>query len=188
MTELIGPDAWQHLQDHLSRVLGIPIRTLGRSHELLAHPSWPAHLMSDAAMGLIHAGEELDELLPLQQLPEEMTSFTTALGASYAAVPIRATPELAAGFVVLGPVVVGVREDEVEFRRRMNQLGLDATAIWPVLLSLKLFSFSGLRAVMALVETLGNLLAAKSYRAAMAEENASGGLQVAESGNYEKAA
>lgn len=165
LLNFIDAAAWLRIQEHLAHVLAVPIRTIGFSRELLVQPSWPANLMHDSAIATLQAGEELDQLLPVNSLPQEVTSVTTAIGVTYAAVPIHAAPGIVSAYVVLGPIIVGLREDEIEFRRRMNQLGLDAKALWPVLLSLKLFSFNSLRAVMALIEEVGNLLAAQGYKA-----------------------
>jgi len=165
LLNFVDAQAWQRIQEHLAHVLAIPIRTIGFSHELFVQPSWPANLMNDSVIALLQAGEELDQLLPVKSLPQELTSITTAIGVTYSAVPIRATPETLSAYVVLGPIIVGVREDEIEFKRRVNQLGLDAAVLWPVLLSLKLYSFNSLRAVMALIEEVGNLLAAQGYKA-----------------------
>ncbi|MBI4341179.1 MAG: hypothetical protein HY598_02730 [Candidatus Omnitrophica bacterium] len=164
LLEGVEPARWQRLQDRLAHVLGVPIRTVGLSRELLVPPSWPSSLVNDQTIALLRAGEELEQLIPSGQLLREVASVTTTLGATYAAVPMRAAPELILAYVVIGPIVVGVREEELQFRQRVHAMGLDASALWPLMLSLRLYSFSGLRALLDLIEDLTGLLAEMAYR------------------------
>src|SRR3989338_5879049 len=138
LPELIDPRRWQRLQNHFTSVLGIAIRTVGPSRELLVTPSWPATLTGEQVVKLLKVGEELDELLPREEPLQTTTSLTTVLGVTYAAIPIRATAEQVIAYFVVGPMIVGQREDELHFRERMAAQGTDAQTLWSVLLSLKL--------------------------------------------------
>lgn len=165
LLDLVEASRWERLQDHFARVLGAPLRTIGPSRRLLVRPSWPYSLLNDQTISLLQAGQELEQLLPLQQPPQESTSLTTALGATYAVAPIRISPERIIAYFVVGPVVVGVREDELEFRQRVNAMGLDSAVLWPLMLSLKLFTFAGIRSVLGLLEEAGTSLAQCVYQA-----------------------
>ena len=159
LLELVDSPRWERLQDHFARVLGVPLRTISPSRRLLVRPSWPSSLLSDQTISLLQAGQELEQLLPLQPPPQESTSLTTPLGATYAIAPIRVGPERIIAYFVVGPVVVGVREDELEFRQRVGAMGLDGAGLWPLMLSLKLFTFAGIRSVLQLLEEVGTSLA-----------------------------
>jgi hypothetical protein len=119
----------------------------------------------DRTIELLKIGEELQQLIPAPQPPTECTSLTTPLGVTYAVVPIRATSELIAAYVVIGPLVVGLREDELQFRERVQAMGLDAAALWSVLLSLKLYTFAGIRSILTLLEEVGTALVQFAYQA-----------------------
>src|SRR3989338_2944339 len=165
LLELIDPRRWQRLQNHFTSVLGIAIRTIGLSRELLVAPSWPTTLTGEQVVRLLKVGEELEELLPREEPLQTTTSLTSVLGVTYAAIPIRATAEQISAYFLVGPMIVGQREDELHFRERMTATGLDAQALWNLLLSLKLYTFSGIRSMLNLMEEVGTSLAQLAYQA-----------------------
>ena len=56
LRELVDPSRWQSLQTHFARVLGILIRTISPSHELLVAPSWPPSVEADRAINRLKIG------------------------------------------------------------------------------------------------------------------------------------
>ena len=169
LTDLVEPPRWQRLQDHFSRVLGIPLRTVTPAHELLVNPSWPVGTDVERVVGLLRISEELAPLLPSQEPPRDVTSLTTDLGVTYAAVPVHATVDSIVAYVVVGPMMVGPREDEEAFRVRISARGLDAQALWSLLLSLKLYTFVGIRSALTLMEDVGSAIVQLSYQARQLE-------------------
>ena len=165
LLNLVEPSRWQRLQDHFASVLGIPLRTISPLHELLVSPSWPAGIEPESTIGLLKVGEELEELVPVARPPQYTTSLTTPTGVAYAAVPIRATAEQIIGYFVIGPMVVGPREDEFQFRRRVSALGLEGEKLWPLLIALKLYTFAGIRSALNLIEEVGTSIAELAYQA-----------------------
>jgi hypothetical protein len=165
LTEFITEERWQRLQDHFAAVLGLGLRTVSASHGLLTAASWPPGADAERMVQLLAIGDELDRLLPPGEPPRQPTSTVTPLGVSYASVPIRSAGELIIAYLVVGPLIVGAREDELAFGRRAASLGLEAKALWPVLLSLRLYTFTGIRAVMVLLEEVGRALAELGYSA-----------------------
>ena len=166
LTDLIDPKRWQRLQNHFAGVLGVAIRTIGPSRELLVTPSWPGTLTADQVVRLLKVGEELEDLLPRRERPQTSTSLTTTLGVTYAAIPIRATADQVIAYFIVGPMVVGQREEELHFSERMAAAGAsDVQALWSVLLSLKLYTFSGIRSMLNLMEEVGTALAQLAYQA-----------------------
>ncbi len=164
LLDFIELERWQRLQDHFSRVLGVAIRTVNPANALLTNPTWPASLDADRAISVLGVGEELASLLPEHAPPKEISSLTTALGVTYALVPVRATAEQIAGYFVVGPMVVGPREEEGKFRQRMQELGQDAQALWPILLALKVYTFAGIRSALTLLEEVGTSIAQLAYQ------------------------
>ena len=165
LLDLMEPRRWQRLQEHFSSVLGITIRTVSLSRELLVSPSWPPGLVPEQTVQLLSVGEELEGLLPIHNPLQDISSLTTTLGVTYAVVPIRATSQSVVAYFVVGPVMVGPREDELQFRQRVGSTGADAQALWSLLLSLKLYTFSGVRSVLNLMEEVGTSLAQFAYQA-----------------------
>ena len=165
LLDLVEADRWQRLQDHFAEVVGIALRTVSPSHALLVNPSWPMGLRADRIIESLKIGDELETLLPLQHPPRATSSLSTPLGVSYTAVPIHAGDGQPLAYFVLGPMVVGRREDETPFQQRVGALGLDARALWSLTQSLKLYTFAGLRSVLSLMEEVGNALAQVAYQA-----------------------
>jgi hypothetical protein len=156
---------WQRLQGHFAGVLGIPIRTVSPSRDLLIAPSWPSSLSPDRVVNLLGVGDELERLLPAGETLRDTATVTTSLGVTYAAVPIFATSDHVVAVFIVGPMVVGRREDEVQFRERISAMELDPQPIWVLLLSLKLYTFSGIRSVLGLMQEVGSSIVEFAYQA-----------------------
>lgn len=165
LVSLVEPIRWQRLQDHLACVLGVPIRTVSPARELLVTPSWPSGFDTDRAIALLSICEELGQLVPDHAAPRAASTLTTPLGTTYAAVPIWSTAEQVSAYFVVGPMVVGPRESEVEFYQRVKEMGLDGSALWPVILSLKLYTFANIRSALNLMEEVGTSIAQLAYQA-----------------------
>ena len=165
LLDLVEARRWQRLQDHFANVLGITLRTVTPSHELLVTPSWPPSLAAEPVVRLLQLGEELEQLLLPTELPQETSSITTPLGVTYAAVPIRTTPEEILAYFIVGPMVVGPREDKTQFRQRVSATGADAQAVWNLVLSLKPYTFSAIRSLLDLLEEVGTSLVQFAYQA-----------------------
>lgn len=159
MLELIESSLWQRLQDRFTHVFGVPIRTIHPTHQLLTQPSWPHGLDVDQLVHTLRVGEELDLLVPRGQTPTTPSTTTTSVGVTYAAVPIHLPPTLPFAYFILGPMIVGSREDVLQFSQRVSALGLDAQRVWTLLISLKLYTFAGIRSAINLIEeVIGSLL------------------------------
>lgn len=155
---VLSSERWQRLQDHFARVLGIGLRTIAREKTLLSSPSWPSGFDPLLTTSLLELGEELDDLLPQGMDPlRDVRTVTTPLGVSFAAIPLRVAEDVAAYFVI-GPVILGKRETNEEFRRRMATLGGHPDRLWPLVLTLRVYSLSGIRSVLRLLEEVGNAL------------------------------
>ena len=165
LLSLVEPARWQRLQDHFASVLGIPLRTLNPSRELLATPSWPPGLLAEEIVPILRVGEELERLLPLSEMPRNTTSVTSPFGVTYAAVPIRATPDQILGYFVAGPMVAGPREDRAHFRQQIQSVVADTQVAWTILLSLKPHTYSGIRSMLDLLEEAGSSLVQFAYQA-----------------------
>ncbi len=158
LTACVEPDRWQRLQDHFAAVLGIPLRTVDAAHRLLVTASWPSGLPADRLVEALRIGEELDALIPPAAPPRDTVSHATALGVTYAMVPVRAAGERPLAYVVAGPLIVGPREQEMVFRRRIAAQGGDASTLWGFLLTLRVYTYAGLRSVLVLLEDVTSAL------------------------------
>jgi hypothetical protein len=167
LLELVEPARWQRLQDHFARVFGIPLRTVSPSHELLVNPSWPLGIDVERVISAFRVGEELDQLIPSGAPPDDIRSIVTPVGVTYSAVPIPSGFERPLAYFVAGPMIVGPREDERRFRQRLSAMGADPKPLWPLLLSLKPFSFVSVNHALYLIADVGSSmvqLAAQSRR------------------------
>lgn len=165
LPDLVEPRRWQRLQDHFASVLGIPLRTIDASHRLLVNPSWPSSFDAERMIQLLKIGDELEQLAPRHDAPHDTSSLTIPLGVTYSVVPIRSMPDRIIAYFILGPMVVGAREEELQFRQRAPAMGLDAQAVWPLILSLKLYTFTGIRSALTLLEEVASAIAQLAYQA-----------------------
>jgi hypothetical protein len=165
LLQLVEAGHWQRLQDHFAGVLGISLRTVSPSRQLLVAPSWPPGFPAEGVIRTLRVGDELEHLLPAAKLPKDASSITIPLGVTYAAVPVRATPERIIAYLVVGPMVVGSRESRTQFRQRAASLTSDVQAVWNLILALKVFTFSGIRSLLNLLEEVGTSLVQFAYQA-----------------------
>lgn len=165
LLDLVDAPRWQRLQDHFAGVLGIPIRTVSLSRDLLIAPSWPSNLSPERVIDLLGVGDELERLLPDGEPLRDTATMTTPLGVTYAAVPIFAASDAPVASFIAGPMVVGQREDELGFRNRISAMERDPQPLWILLLSLKLYTFSGIRSVLGLMQEVGRSIAEFAYQA-----------------------
>ncbi len=165
LADLIELSRWQRLQDHFTTILGIALRTVSPARALLTTPSWPVGWEAGRAVEALHIGEELEPLIAVDQPLQGTHQLTTSLGTTYAAVPIHVTPTQLIAYFVVGPVMLGTREDPAAFRQRLRALGLDPEAIRPWLVSIKSYTFAGFRSVLTFLEEVGSALAQLAYQA-----------------------
>ncbi len=129
LLDLVESKRWQRLQDHFANILGIAVRSISPSHALLVPPSWPQCVSADPAVKLLKIGEEIEQLIPSGDPPRDTTSITTPIGVTYAAVPLFAEPPRVLAYFLVGPMMVGPREDKARFLQRVTAMGTDAQAI-----------------------------------------------------------
>jgi len=165
LLDLVEVGRWQRLQDHFADVVGIALRTVSPTHALVVNPSWPMGLRSDRTIEALQIGDELEGLLPQHNLPQTIASVTAPLGVSYAAVPIRVMADRPLAYFVLGPMVVGRREDELHFQQRTGEMGLDGRVLWTLLQSLKIYTFAGMHSVLNLMAEVSDALVQVAYQA-----------------------
>ena len=165
LLELVDPDRWQRLQDHFARVLGIGLRTFSPSGRLLIPASWPVGLEEPLLNERFRLAEELTELFPSPEaMPRTVVSVTRPLGISFAAIPLKVIPDRRVGFWVVGPVVLGRREESDSFRQRIDRMGLDPEPIWELLVAVKLYSYNAFKSVLSLLEEIANMLIELTYQ------------------------
>ncbi len=152
LEDLVEPARWQRLQDHFANVLGLGLRTVTARRHLWSSPSWPAGLDSPRLIEALKLGDEIEVLLPDDAPLSDPTTITTPLGLSFAAIPLRATAQQLLGYVVVGPVVLGKREEPEQFRERALSLGVSVDSAWSLLLTIKVCTFLNFRSVLQLLE------------------------------------
>jgi len=157
LARIIAPARWQRVQDHIAEVLAVGLRTLNPDGSLAVNPSWPSGLDAERLTTLFKLGEELEDLLPPHALPTEFVTISRPFGISFSALPLKATQRIVA-YCVVGPLIVGRRQDPALFRQSLAEYGLEAQVVEPALLTIKTYSFSGLRAVGRFLEEVGTLM------------------------------
>ena len=167
LTDVIEEKRWLRLQDCFSNVLGMLVRTVSSSRDLLVEPSWGSlRQPTESLIDGLRIGDELESLLPFQNPPKTVSILTVPLGLTYALVPIhlRTGVERLVAYFIIGPAIVGVRENESQFCKRAEALGLNADRIWPLLLFLRSYTHSGFRQAIELLDEVGSSLIEFAYQ------------------------
>ncbi len=165
LLELIEPERWLRLQTRFSLVLGVGLRTISPSKTHLVDPTWPAGTDSEKLMELLVVGEELEELFPsLDALPNMTTATTRPLGYSFAAVPLKATAGSIVGYLVVGPIILGPREDYLSFQTRAAEMGFDPEQIWRQLLTVKTYTYSSFKSLLSMLEEVTSSILELAYQ------------------------
>jgi hypothetical protein len=162
---VVPPEPWQRLQDHFADVLGIGLRTYHADRHLLTTPSWPSGLDAQRLAAVFKLGEELDELLPSGKPPTDTLTVLRPLGVSFSVCPLTLSNGAVAAYLVVGPVVLGRRETAEQVAERAQAAGLDPHIVWPLILTVKLYSFGGMRSVLRLLQEVGSSVLDSAHRA-----------------------
>ncbi len=163
--ELVEPERWLRLQTHFSLVLGVGLRTISPSKAHLVDPTWPAGTDSEKLTELLVVGEELEELFPSgDALPQMTTATTRPLGYSFAAVPLKAAAGSIVGYLVVGPIILGPREDYLSFQARASEMNLDPEQVWRQLLTVKTYTYSSFKALLSMLEEVTGSVLELAYQ------------------------
>ncbi len=129
-SEIIGDNHWQNVQDTLSSIVGMGIRTIDVQGEKVVRPSNMPSVCSEAVASSDTASEKCIQWYPKlaaflkKQEPKKYYENICPLGLANFSVPIildNAEPV----FLILGPVVFKDGKKDIKFTQRIQDSGVD---------------------------------------------------------------
>jgi len=129
-SEIIGVNHWQTVQDILSSIVGMSIRTVDEKGETVVQPSNVPTVCTEAAATSDVARKKCWQWYPKlaavlkKQEPKKYSEFVCPLGLVNFALPLildNADPV----FLILGPVVFEDGKKDVKLKQRIQETGMD---------------------------------------------------------------
>ncbi len=172
----IDVERWQHVQDQLSQVLRIPIRTVRPDGTQLTQTSGPARLCTETAtsshLALSRCGEGVPpQLLATPQpkcLPQglvnnlspstQMSRFSCIFGLDLFTIPVENFQGSVVAFLLVGPVQLGRRSETTEHVGTAIEQGIDVDSLVDALRDIGLFSFSSMDAMLVLLRQVSRAM------------------------------
>ncbi len=168
LTELVNLEEWQKIQDTFSDALEVTLRTISLDGKLLSKISRPNHLCNEVLSGFSgHSAFCTNHLLeagPKEPLDiKKKASFKCALGLDIFVVPIKATGNRIAAYIIAGPLILKKRKDASEYAKNAKKFGIDLEKLVDALIEINVFSHNKAYSIIQLIETIFSHMAQTEY-------------------------
>lgn len=166
LPELVNLPQWQTLQDNFANVIDICLRTLSPDGTPLTDASREPRLCREIVKDPLQKARLCGRCLPTFMGGEAVVDknlgyFCHANLYNFIA-PLRLEGTVIA-YVLIGPVILVMRKSKEEYRSAAEALGVSLDEFWSALLEIKVISFQGVNAFVALIQTMGDYLLALAY-------------------------
>ncbi len=153
---IVDIDKWQKIQDHFSEVLRVGLCTRDEQGNLLTKPSLSsqsrAELLKKSTAEVSPWGCDKKAIDSIENNWEE--GCVTPGGVHNFFVPVKKEGETLA-YLVVGPVILGKRQEESIYIKAARDLGIDEDKFLEAIREIKVFSFNGIKSVIALLYDIG---------------------------------
>ena len=168
---IVDLERWQRVQDHFSQVLRVALRTLDKDGSLITKPSKILKLCeevlrsSSAAISTCTCYPRALERFELNWKEGQLCEG----GLYNFFVPLQIKKETLA-YLMVGPVILGKRQDETVYRQAARNLGKDPDEFFEAVCEIKVFSFYGIKSVIELLYDIGSYTCELGYQNAALKE------------------
>lgn len=167
--QVVDLEQWQHIQDNLAGVLGIPIRTVDTRGRLLTIPSNQSRLCTEFAAKTKAVYPFCLECFPSRDLnrifaSKEEIALDCIFGLNNFAIPIIIAGGKSIGYILVGPCFVNARKKAEELTDDIADLDLDQDELNKFLPTIKLFSSSRISSVIKLLRNIFHSLAQLGFQ------------------------
>ncbi len=180
--EIIDLNKWQAIQNLFSEVIGAGIRTVDKNGSLLTHPSNSPRIYEEV---LSHSPDAMARCGECHLLPTE--SFAADgiwkngrqcyLGFHIFSVPVFADADDIVAYVVVGPVFLGHRPELARYAKQLQELGLDIDQFADGITEIKLYTFTRIQSVVALISEVANYVMGLECGNGVPKKNISSSLE-----------
>ncbi|MBN2121195.1 MAG: PocR ligand-binding domain-containing protein [Candidatus Omnitrophica bacterium] len=165
--ETVDLQKWQQIQDYFAEVLGVTLRTIDKSGSFLTRPSGSSRLCDEILRNTVKGTKECDDQLS-RTLESSRGDWKEGVcwdraGLWHFAVPLKVGSQNL-GCMVVGPVILGKRRQIDEYRKVVQELGVDSQDFFDALRETKTFSFNGIKSVIELLYDIGIYICELGYQ------------------------
>lgn len=173
--ELVDLEQWQRIQDHFADVLRVRIRTVDVAGEAITIPSGPTafceQTIGSSSVGRQRCGRCLPaSILEGSTLIQEFESDHCHVLTKNFAVPITVMETLPIAYLLVGPVLLGRREGSERYVTMAQEMGIPLDRLMGALQELRLFTYAGVRSVLALLRGVAAHVVQLGYQVARLRE------------------
>lgn len=165
---VINIDQWQEIQDHFAEVIGVTIRTVEPSGNLLTMPSRPARLcekiIRSSPVGIARCGRCLPPSMASSESGEMWKEGGLChTGLHNFSIPVTLPDNKAIFYILIGPVLLGERQKPNRYQEKIVELGIDLDKFMDALIEIKVFSFTGIQSVIELLQDVISYIVQLGY-------------------------
>ena len=168
LTDLITLEAWERIQDHFASVLNVSMRTIDNHGNAITRPSNPTricqHIIAHSPAGITKCGRCLPSNFgDLSNLNQWKDGFQCYLGMYTFCIPVMLSEENVIAHIIIGPIFLGQRRQANHFTQKADELNIPMDEFIDFLSEIKLFSFTGIRSVIDLINDIVSNVASLGY-------------------------
>ncbi len=182
--QLLDLKQWQKIQDLFSEIVGANLWLIEPSGTSLTIPSKVNGSCPDIAQAKSSPkANPVDCIFKALQSwnQQKEHSYKCTHNLNYFPLPVRCNEQII-GVIVVGPVIVGKREDKKTYEALCENLEIDSEIFLDRVREIKIFSYNGIKTVLDFLRTLTQHLIQLSYHRAELERLVPGFLAAQEEG------
>jgi len=146
LSGLINPREWQRIQDSLADTFDVTLRTFSPEGKLLTKESRHTRLCSHLKPGKTSTNHNIYYQCVLESDIKSVlgikktTGFPCHFGMQTFVIPIRASGYSIFAYIVLGPVIPGVRKGPEEYVKEAKKMDIPTDELLDMLIEINAFS------------------------------------------------
>ncbi len=168
LKEVIDIKQWQGIQDHFAEVIGVTISTVDTTGNLLTKPSNPTRLCEEIIRSSPAGIASCAGCFPVSMADLEANEtwkegYLCHVGLYNFPIPARLPNNKTIAYILLGPVLLGERQKSKKYWEKIAELNIDLDKFIDALIEIKVFSFSGIQAVIELLKDVFSYIVELGY-------------------------
>ncbi len=167
LKDLLDLNQWQKIQDNFSAVTNVGLRTLDNGCKLFTSASHEPRLCSELLKKSQVKNKVCGTCLPTflggKEVVNKNLSFICHAGLHNFISPLKVQNRIL-GYVIVGPVVLGMRKSKQQYNEAAEELNLDLEEFWGAILEIKVISFQGVQSLIELIKDIAEHTLELSYQ------------------------
>ncbi len=168
LKSFVNLEDWQKIQDNLSEVLEITVRTFSPAGDLLCNISRPNRLYDEILPIVSEHFKYLttyfveSKIENLSNIKKEI-NLRCLFDLDAFIVPIKAAGDRIIAYVMLGPVILKNRKAISEYAEEAKKHGIELNRLEDALIELNVFSYNKINAIIKLIKSIFSHMAQTGY-------------------------